>query len=191
MRDATAPSGRAVIESTHPSEPRPGMPAPSVIIHERVANWSRQLRPRFRGWPIRWSETRSTAELARAAAGSACPILIVDLDKHTARGLRDVDEALRVAPGALALVLDPLDREGVAEVAQEIGATLVLAGPVVPPEVERLLQRWLPIARGRSEAEGWSAATEPDPDPWDDPDLFRRPSPAETIRSEAPTKETV
>ncbi len=149
------------------------MPAPSVIIHERVANWSRQLRPRFQGCPIRWSETRSTADLTLAAAGSACPILVVDLDKHPARALRDLDEALQVAPGSMALVLDPMDRPEVAEVALEIGATIVLAGLVVPPEVERLLQRWLPIAKSRSEAEGWSAASEPEPDPWDDPDLFR------------------
>jgi hypothetical protein len=161
------------------------MPAPSVIIHERVANWSRQLRPRFRGWPIRWSETRSAASLVRAAAGSACPILVVDLDRQPVRGLRDLDEALQVAPNALTLVLDPLDREEVAQVARELGATLVLTGPVVPPEVERLLHRWLPIARARSEAEGWSASTEPEPEAWEDPELFQWPGRANPVVAES------
>jgi hypothetical protein len=149
------------------------MAAPSVIIHERIANWSRRLRPRFPGWPIRWSETRSEASLVRAAARSACPILIVELDRRSLRGLRDLHEALQVAPNALAMVLEPLSLPGVASIARELGATLVLPGIVVPPEVERILHRWLPIAKSRSEAEGWSAAIEPEPEAWEDPDLFR------------------
>ena len=154
------------------------MPAPSVIIHERVANWSRQLRPRFQGWPIRWSETRSAPSLARASARSACPIIVVDLDRRPVAMLRDLDEALQVAPNALSMVLDPLDRDEVAATARELGATLVLPGLVVPPEVERLLRRWLPIATRRAEAEGWSASVEPEPEAWEDPDLFRWPGPA-------------
>jgi hypothetical protein len=166
------------------------MAAPSVIIHERVANWSRQLRPRFRDWAIRWTETRSAGELARASAGLACPILVVDLDRHPARGLRELDEALQVSPGALTLVLDPLDRPEVADVARELGATLVLGGVVVPPRVEALLQRWLPIAKNRTEAEGWSASVEPEPEPWDDPDLFRPNTPAGPTADEPDPDET-
>jgi hypothetical protein len=148
------------------------MPAPSVIIHERVANWSRQLRPRFQGWPIRWSETRSGAALARAAARSSCPVLVIDLDRRPVAGLLALDEALQVAPDALSMVLDPLDRSEIAATARELGATIVLPGLVVPPEVERLLRRWLPIAGRRSEAEGWSASGEPEPEAWEDPDLY-------------------
>lgn len=140
------------------------MPPSSVIFHERVANWSRQIRPRFQEWPIRWSETRSTAGLVEAASRSACPVVVMGLDDQAARGLRDLDEALQVTPGALSLVLDPLDRLEVAETARALGATLVLPGLVIPPEVERLLLRWLPIARRRGELEGWSASSEPDPD---------------------------
>ncbi len=170
--------------SSNSSESRFGMPAVSVIIHERVANWSRQLRPRFQGWPIRWSETRSADSLVRAAAGSACPVLVIELDRQPVRGLRDLDEALQVAPNALSVVLDPLDRDEVATIARELGATLVLPGLVVPPEVERLLQRWLPIAKGRSEAEGWSASTEPEPEVWEDPDLFQWPAQTNPIVDE-------
>ncbi len=99
-----------------------------------------------------------------------------------------------MAPNALTLVLDPSDQHDVAEVARELGATLVLAGTVVPPEVERLLQRWLPIARARSDAEGWSASAEPEPEPWDDPELFRWPgqaSPIDETNPVAPTKDSV
>jgi hypothetical protein len=158
------------------SEPSPGMPAVSVIIHERVANWSRQLRPRFQGWPIRWSETRSSASLVQAARRSACPVLVVELDEQAVRGLSDLGEALQVAPNALSMVLEPLRRPEVASIARELGATLVLPGLVVPPEVERRLQRWLPIAQLRSEAEGWSASSEPEPEVWEDPDLFYWPA---------------
>ncbi len=149
------------------------MPAPSVIIHERVANWSRQLRPRFQAWPIRWSETRSGRSLVRLAGRSACPVLVVDLITRPVDGLRELDEALQAAPRALSMVLDPLDRPEVASMARELGATIVLSGPVVPPEVERLLRRWLPIAGKRSEAAGWSAEAEPEPEAWGDPELFR------------------
>lgn len=192
-----SPSGRSTVKMDfedgpapgrdrlpHPSEPRPGMPAVSVIIHERVGNWSRRLRPRFQGWPIRWAETRSADSLARAVSGLACPILVVDLDRRTIRGLFDLDEALQIAPNALSVVLDPLGRPEVVSIAREVGATLVLPGQVVPPEVDKILQRWLPIARGRSESQGWSASAEHEPEAWEDPDLFRWPDETNPITDE-------
>ena len=148
----------------------------SVIIHERVANWSRQLRPRFQGWPIRWSETRSERDLVQTVARSNWPILIVELDRRHLQGLRELHEALQMAPNTLSLVLEPGNRPGVASIAREIGVTLVLTGVVVPPEVERLLQRWLPIATGRAAAEGWSATIEPESDIWDQPDFLTKDS---------------
>ena len=148
------------------------MTPPSVIIHERVANWARQLRPRFRDRPIRWSETRSQPSLVRAAARSNCPILVMELDDRPSRGLEDLDAALQVAPTALSLVIDPRGRDDVASMARELGATLVLGGVVVPPEVERLLQRWLPLAGRRAESEGWSPSSGPEPEPWERPELF-------------------
>ena len=39
--------------------------------------------------------------------------------------------------------------------ARELGATLALGGRVLPPEVMRLLERWVRLARKRLEAEGW------------------------------------
>jgi hypothetical protein len=138
----------------------------SIIIHERLANWSRQIRPRFRGWPIRWSETRSTSELVRAASQSTAPIFVIDLADRPSQGLEDLDAGLVAAPMALSLILDPLSHDGLPTTARELGATLVLPGVVVPPEVVALLQRWLPIARQRSESDGWSVSIRAEPDPW-------------------------
>jgi len=161
------------------------MSAFSIILHERLANWSRQLRPRLQDWPIRWSETRSEAALVLAASRSSCPIVVVELDRRGFQGLRDLERALEASPNALSLVLDPLNRPGVEPVAREIGATLFLPGVVVPPEVEQLLRRWLPIARGRSEAQGWSVATEPEPEIWDRPEaLMTQPRTSFDVRQE-------
>ena len=35
----------------------------AVILHERLGNWIRQLRPRLHDQPVRWFETRSRADL--------------------------------------------------------------------------------------------------------------------------------
>src|SRR5271170_6002114 len=110
------------------------MPMQSVIIHERLANWSRQLRPRLQGWPIRWSETRTTSGLLDAVARSNVPILVIDLDDRPARRLKDLHAALEVNSSTLSLVIDPIGHENVAELGRELGATLVLSGVVIPPE---------------------------------------------------------
>jgi len=138
----------------------------SIIIHERLAYWSRQIRPRFRGSPIRWSETRSTSELVRSASQSACPIFLIDLADRPAQGLEDLDAGLVAAPMALSLVFDPLSHDGIGTIARELGATLVLSGVVVPPRVVALLRRWLPVARQRSEADGWSVPIGAESGPW-------------------------
>jgi hypothetical protein len=139
-----------------------------VVTHERLGNWARQLRPRFLAWPIRWVETRSTADLEAALAGLACPVVLIDLGRRVRAGLEDLDRAAQAAPGALFLVLDPERHEGVATFARELGATHVVSGPVTPPEVVRLLARWLPLAQRLSERDGWSNAPEPgpQPEPW-------------------------
>jgi hypothetical protein len=139
-----------------------------VVIHERLGNWARHLRPRFLAWPIRWAETRSTADLEAALAGVACPVVLVDLGRRVRAGLEDLDRAAQAAPGGLFLVLDPEPREGVAMLARELGATHVFSGPVTPPEVARLLARWFPLAQRLAESDGWSNVREPgpQPEPW-------------------------
>ncbi len=139
-----------------------------LVIHERLGNWGRQLRPRVVGWNLRLVETRSPADLTAAVTLSACPLLVLDLADRPRVGLEDLGRAMQVAPNMLALVLDPKAYPGVAPLAREIGATHVLSGMVPPPTVASLLERWLPLARRRAEADGWSVEPEPEPEPWDD-----------------------
>ena len=53
-----------------------------------------------------------------------------------------------------------------ATLARELGATLVLSGHVPPPVVAELLDRWLSLARRRTDADGWSARMAPEPESW-------------------------
>jgi CheY-like chemotaxis protein len=154
----------------------------AVVIHERLGTWARQLRPRLVDGPIRWVETRSTADLEAALTGVACPVVLIDLSRRSRAGLEDLDRAAQAAPNALILVLDPQAHEGVPALARELGATHVFSGPVTPPAVARLIARWLSVARRRSEGDGWSIAREPEPEPepwnWLAPLLACRPGPA-------------
>jgi CheY-like chemotaxis protein len=140
----------------------------AVVIHERQGTWARHLRHRLLAWSIRWVETRSTADLEAALAGLACPVVLIDLGRRVRVGLEDLDRAAQTAPNALFLVLDPEAHEGVATLARELGATHVISGPVTPPEVVRLLARWLPQAQRQADTDGWSNAREPRPEaePW-------------------------
>ncbi|AGA27789.1 hypothetical protein Sinac_3533 [Singulisphaera acidiphila DSM 18658] len=139
-----------------------------LIIHERLGSWTRQLRPRLVAWPIRLMESRSRADLEGALAGTACPILVIDLERRPRAGLDDLERATRTAPSALILVLDPGAHDDVALLARELGATHVYSGVVTPPTVARLLERWIVLAQRRTEADGWSSARkpEPEPEPW-------------------------
>jgi hypothetical protein len=141
------------------------MHAGLMVIHERLGTWARQLRPRLRAWPIRWVESRSTADLEAALAGRACPIVVIDLARRPRAGLEDLDRAARAAPNALILVLDPQAHEGVPTLARELGAAHVLAGPATPPQVADLIARWFPLAQRRTESDGWSNVPEPEPEP--------------------------
>lgn len=158
------------------------MPTSLVVTHERLGTWARQLRTRLGstsmtpsgGSPngtgaggVRLVETRSGADLAAAVRGVATPIVLIDLGDRPLAMLEDLDEAARVAPGGLFLVLDPARRPGVPALARELGATLALTGVVPPPRVADLIVRWIPLARRRAEADGWSAPDDPRPEPWE------------------------
>jgi CheY-like chemotaxis protein len=138
-----------------------------LIIHERLGNWGRQIRPRAVRWPARVVETRSAADLEAALARAACPILLIDLGDRVRAGLEDLHRAVQAAPNALSLVLDAKARPAVALLARELGATHVLSGVVTPPSVVALLTRWLPLARRRAELDGWAGDTKAAADPLD------------------------
>ena len=101
-------------------------------------------------------------------AGTACPIVVVDLGRHVRAGLEAVGRAIQIAPAALLLVLDPRAHENVPLLARELGATHVYSGTVTPPTVSQLLERWIPLAQHRTETDGWSSAQKPqtEPEPW-------------------------
>ncbi len=128
----------------------------AVILHERRGNWAGQLRTRLQDRPVRWMETRSAADLDAALLGLACPVVLIDLRDYAAQGLHDLDRAARQSPAARVLVLDPEANEGVAELARELGATLVIPGFVPPPDVASLVDRWITLAAAQTEREGWS-----------------------------------
>lgn len=140
----------------------------TLVVHERLGTWARHLRPRLNGWPVRVVETRSSGDLETALAGAVCPLLVVDLANRPRAGLDDLDRAIRLAPDALALVLDPNSHDGVRLLALEIGAAHVLSGPTTPPAVAGLVCRWLCLSQKRAETAGWSGSAPPpaDPEPW-------------------------
>lgn len=136
-----------------------------LIIHERLGFWARQLRPRLADAPVRIVETRSAADLCDAAGRPGSPILLLDLGERPRTGLEDLDLALQVAPRALSLVLDPNRSPGLAALAREIGAMLVIQGPALPPAIMPILTRWVQLQRRRIAAEGWSGDLPGDSDP--------------------------
>lgn len=139
-----------------------------LMIHERNGTWARQLRPRLGEAAVRVVETRSADDLEASLAGAACPLVVLDLGRRPRAALDDLDRALSAAPEALVLVLDPESYDGAALLARELGATHVVSGPATPPAVVGLLRRWLPLARRRADASGWSPAAPepPEPEPW-------------------------
>ncbi|ODT99177.1 MAG: hypothetical protein ABS79_04825 [Planctomycetes bacterium SCN 63-9] len=126
------------------------------------------MRPRLHGRGVRWFETRSASDLDKAVARRSTPIAVIDLAQRSLDGLADVDRIRKLAPGSLILVIDPDANDEVAELARELGATLVFSGAVPPPEVSRLLNRWIDLAASRTGREGWSRSDDGDtlPEPW-------------------------
>jgi hypothetical protein len=132
------------------------------ILHERLGNWARQLRPRLHDLPIRWFETRSRADLEGVLPGLSCPVVLIDPGKLIVNGLVDLDLVMMRAPDALVLVNNAESDTEVTSLARELGATHVLSGFVPPPEVASLLTRWILLARRQSERGGWSRTLSPD-----------------------------
>jgi len=162
-------NGSAARAGTHEEgEVALAVASPTIVIHERLGFWSRHLRPRLHAWPVRWVETRATADLEAALLGLAFPVVVIDLGRRVRAALEDLDRAVRLAPNALILVVDPEAHAEVATLARELGATHVFSGPVTPPEAAHMIARWLPLAQRHAESNGWSNSREaaPEPEPW-------------------------
>lgn len=166
------------------------MGQPVVVVHERIATWARQLRPRLAGSAGGWAETRSAADLARRLLGAVVPVVVLDLADAPAARLEEVALARRESPDALILVLEPRDRPGVPALARELGATRVLAGPATPPEVAEVVSRWVRLSRQRARAGGWPARPRGAPAAQDGPPgplgSFVPPHPAPDRAASAP-----
>jgi hypothetical protein len=133
-----------------------------VILHERLGNWSRQLRVRLQGLPVRLFETRSRADLQAVLTGLACPVVLIDAGKHVANGLLDLELVLTRAPDALVVVTNPGSHAEATSLARELGASHVLSGYVPPPYVASLVLRWISLAQRRIARDGWSQTSDPD-----------------------------
>lgn len=130
----------------------------TVILHERLGHWNRQLRPRLAHQPIRWHESRSAVDLKACLVGVALPVVLVDLARQPLDGLAALDLVASLASDARILVLDPDSLPSVREPARELGATLVLSGFIPPPTVAHLMERWIDLAHRLSDSAGWSRA---------------------------------
>ena len=139
-----------------------------VILHERLGNWIRQLRPRLSDQPVRWFESRSTKELEVLLIGLAFPVVLIDLGRQAAFGLNDISLVSLRVPDARILAIDPEGQAEVAVTARELGATHVISGFVPPPVIAELMAHWITAARRGIERSGWSRTTFPDTetDPW-------------------------
>jgi hypothetical protein len=140
----------------------------TVILHERLGNWNRQLRPRLARQHVRWFESRSTADLGAILVGIAFPIVLIDLARQPVDGLKALELVRSRAPEARSLVLDPEAKPDIRGLARELGATYVCSGFVPPPVVAGLVDRWITMARHGIESAGWSLTTFPETatEPW-------------------------
>jgi len=147
---------------TDSSVGREGSPV-AVVLHERRGNWARQLRPRLQGWPVRWFESRSAADLAAAINGLVAPVVVIELGKDPSGPLEDLIGLIERNSSARVLVIDPEAREGVEALARELGAAHVVSGFAPPPEIAGLIERWIRLALVEAELAGWSRPLPVDP----------------------------
>jgi hypothetical protein len=100
--------------------------------------------------------------------GLCRPVVLIDLGRDPATGLRDLQCVIDRAADALVVVVDPESRRAVRRLARELGAALVLSGYVSPAFVAGLLERWIELAQRSIDREGWSRVSVADnaTDPW-------------------------
>ena len=138
----------------------------TLIVHERLARWTRRLRLRADGWGARLVESRSVDDLA-AAAVTACPVVLIDPSSSPREAFEALITVQRISSQALVLVFADAMPSDFLGAAREAGATLILPSTSPLPVVFNLIRRWLDLARQRSQADGWAADRCVDPDPWE------------------------
>jgi hypothetical protein len=141
-----------------------------LVIHERIGEWGRQLRPRLAHREARLRETRFSGELTAALRGRATALLLLDARRHLRDGLDDLFAAREECPGLLSLVIVDRSCIELAHVVREWGATHVASAATLrPPAVSALFDRWLDIAARRRRCSGISRFGETESPPDDGP----------------------
>ena len=112
----------------------------TVILHERLGNWNRQLRPRLHQHPVRWFESRSPADLEGFLEGLACPVILIDLGGSPSMASRRSASWPRGHPMRCRWSSTPEARSERRGLARELGATYIGSG-YVPPAVCRRVTR--------------------------------------------------
>ena len=141
----------------------------AVILHERLGNWVRQLRPRLHDQPIRWFETRSRADLDRRPDRPGVPR---GADRSgSASGGRLEGPRSGAPPGSGRA--GPRARSRVAPTRWPAWpaswAPLTWSRASCPrPVVAALLARWIALAQRHIERDGWSRTSFPESEtePW-------------------------
>ena len=113
-------------------------------------------------------------ELEVLLTGLAFPVVLIDLGRQSAVGLKDLGLVSLHAPDARILVLDPEAGRSWPALARELGATHVFSGFVPPPVVAELTR---PMGHGRAERASNSPAGPGQPSP------TRRPTPGAGSRT--------
>ena len=141
-----------------------------LIIHERIGFWGRQLRPRMSEAGLKIVETRSRDDIdaALASTDDPYPLALMDVGRRPSATLEELDRLKQVAPNAFVLILDAVGHDEIPPTARTLGATHVISGPTIPPDVARLLTRWKRLAGERAFNAGWRdlPAESAKPEPW-------------------------
>ncbi len=134
-----------------------------MVLHERSGGWARQLRARLDHVPVRWFETRATAELLAAVSACTSPVVLIEAGAEPIPALHDLARVVARGAEPRVLFLDPASRPDVLGAARDLGATLAESGRITPPEVAALLARWIALAGRAVEREGWTRPLPADP----------------------------
>lgn len=142
----------------------PDPSAPLLIIRDATDWWADHLAPRLADVPIRVARFAPEDPLPD---GPAPAFALFVLRESPTMGLGSLDRIARLRPPPCILVLDPLSRPGVPDLARELGAVRVISGPIPPPRVAAIFRDWSNLRRRRIPQQAGAAMRPHDPTPPD------------------------
>lgn len=138
-----------------------------LILHERIGRWARQFRPRADAWGVRLIESRSLSDLESALGLSSAPIVIVDFRDRAQPPFDAIVLTRMIASNSLILAVIPGAEPHLGMDAVEAGATISRHTTSPLLDTLNLIERWVKLAKSRSETGGWSPDRSPTPEPWE------------------------